>query len=236
MLTVQDIQSVRFEKVVFGGYDMKAVDEFLEQVTEDYAAMQKENAALKAKMKVLVDKIEEYRSIEEGMRRALASAQNIAQETLDKSKAEAEQLMTRTRSEAEHQIDGYRRRIISESKKLEEAKSHTAAFVAQISAFYEEQLKGLLALSASEQLQPAAPAMNVTAPLVSDIAEKAEPIPEETVPVELTPPVDPEPVQEPSKFKITEVTLGGDKPTDDTVHFDFGNLKFGSDYKPEDER
>ena len=49
MLTVQEIQAVNFEKAVFGGYDMKAVDEFLEHITEDYAAMQKENAALKEK-------------------------------------------------------------------------------------------------------------------------------------------------------------------------------------------
>lgn len=240
MLTVQDIQAVRFEKVVFGGYDMKAVDEFLEQVTEDFAALQKENAALKAKMKVLVDKIEEYRSIEEGMRRALASAQNIAQETLDKSKAEAEQLMTRTRTEAEHQIDGYRRQIAAESKKLEDAKAHTASFVAQISAFYEDQLKGLLALSASEQLQPAQPQpqSQPTAPIIPEAAPKAEPVYEEPSPAAVEEPVEePQRVKEPSKFKITEVTLGGsDKATADTVHFDFGNLKFGSDYKPEDEK
>ena len=56
MLTVQEIQAVNFEKAVFGGYDMKAVDEFLEHITEDFAALQKENAALKSKMKVLVDR------------------------------------------------------------------------------------------------------------------------------------------------------------------------------------
>lgn len=41
MLTVQEIQAVNFEKAVFGGYDMKAVDEFLEHITEDFAALQK---------------------------------------------------------------------------------------------------------------------------------------------------------------------------------------------------
>ena len=59
MLTVQEIQALTFEKAMFNGYDPKSVDEVIEQITEDYAAMQKENAALKAKMKVLVDKIDE---------------------------------------------------------------------------------------------------------------------------------------------------------------------------------
>ena len=77
-MTVQEIQEIGFEKAVFGGYDMKSVDTFLERVAEEFAAMQKENAALKAKMKVLVDKIEEYRGVEDGMRRTLMSAQSIA--------------------------------------------------------------------------------------------------------------------------------------------------------------
>lgn len=68
-MTVQEIQEIGFEKAVFGGYDMKSVDTFLERVAEEFAAMQKENAAMKAKMKVLVDKIEEYRGVEEGMHR-----------------------------------------------------------------------------------------------------------------------------------------------------------------------
>ena len=138
MLTVQEIQAMSFEKAVFGGYDMKGVDEFVEKITETIAALQKENAALKSKMKVLVDKIEEYRSVEDGMRRALVSAQNIAQETLEKSKTEAEQLLTTARTEAETRIENYRIQIANESKRLEEAKAKNAEFVAQLSAVYEE--------------------------------------------------------------------------------------------------
>ncbi len=152
MLTVQEIQAMSFEKAVFGGYDMKSVDEFMEKITETIAAVQKENAALKSKMKVLVDKIEEYRSVEDGMRRALVSAQNIAQETLEKSKTEAEQLLTTARNEAETRIENYRIQIATESKRLEEAKAKNAEFVAQLSAVYEEQLKSLVALSASDIL------------------------------------------------------------------------------------
>ncbi|MFR7645514.1 MAG: DivIVA domain-containing protein [Butyricicoccus sp.] len=91
-MTVQEIQEIGFEKAVFGGYDMKSVDTFLERVAEEFAAMQKENAAMKAKMKVLVDKIEEYRGVEEGMHRTLLTAQSIAQDTIDKAK-EAEDIV-----------------------------------------------------------------------------------------------------------------------------------------------
>lgn len=216
MLTVQEIQAVNFEKAVFGGYDMKAVDEFLEHITEDFAALQKENAALKAKMKVLVDKIEEYRSVEDGMRRALVSAQSIAQETLDKSKAEAEQLLLKARTEAETRIENYRMQIASEGKKLEEARAKNAEFVAQLSAVYEEQLKSLVALSASDIFEnesafPTEPISLATEPVVEQPGlddtqqfSMAEPTPEEA-PAE----------KKESRFKITEVALSSsDAPQD----------------------
>ena len=62
MITAQDIREKTFEKSRMNGYDMASVDDFLEELAEDIGASQKENAVLKSKMKVLVDKIEEYRA------------------------------------------------------------------------------------------------------------------------------------------------------------------------------
>ena len=57
MLTPQEVSGRAFSKAAFGGYNMAMVDEFLDEVTDDYTALYKENAALKAKLKVLVDKV-----------------------------------------------------------------------------------------------------------------------------------------------------------------------------------
>ena len=67
MLTPQEVSEHAFAKASFGGYNMAMVDEFLDVLTADYTTLYKENATLKAKMKVLVDKVEEYRSTEEAM-------------------------------------------------------------------------------------------------------------------------------------------------------------------------
>lgn len=217
MLTVQEIQAVNFEKAVFGGYDMKAVDEFLEHITEDFAALQKENAALKSKMKVLVDKIEEYRSVEDGMRRALVSAQGIAQETLDKAKTEAEQLVQKARNETEMRVESYRMQIAAASKKLEDAKAKNAEFVAQLSAVYEEQLKSLVALSASDLLE------TENAYPTEPISITPEPAVQKTV-LEDTQKfaIDTSASQEKSsKFKITEVSLpSSDEASAEKAPFD----------------
>ena len=68
MLTPQEVSTHSFAKASFGGYNMAMVDEFLDELTDDYTALYKENAALKAKLKVLVEKVEEYRATEDSMR------------------------------------------------------------------------------------------------------------------------------------------------------------------------
>ena len=78
MLTPQEVSERVFAKATFGGYNMAMVDEFLDVLTADYSTLYNENAVLKGKMKVLVDKVEEYKSTEEAMRKALMAAQRMA--------------------------------------------------------------------------------------------------------------------------------------------------------------
>ena len=66
MLSSRELREYSIEKAVFGGYDTKSVDSLLDQAADDMEALEKENAELRAKLKVLVDKIEEYRRVEIG--------------------------------------------------------------------------------------------------------------------------------------------------------------------------
>ena len=96
MFTPQQIDEISFDKAVFGGYDMASVDEFLEPLTEDYITLYKENALLKSKMRVLVEKLEEYRRNEASMRDAIVNAQK----TCDKMVREAEAKCTKMLNDA----------------------------------------------------------------------------------------------------------------------------------------
>ena len=97
MLTPQQIQEISFEKAVFGGYDMGSVDDFLEPLTEDYITLYKENSVLKSKMRILVEKLEEYRRQEGSMQNALMAAQK----TCDQMIAETEKKCAKLLREAE---------------------------------------------------------------------------------------------------------------------------------------
>ena len=93
MLTPQEVSERAFQKASFGGYNMAQVDEFLDILTGDYSALYNENAVLKNKMKVLVDKVEEYRSTEEAMRKALMAAQRMADDLVKEAERKKSELL-----------------------------------------------------------------------------------------------------------------------------------------------
>lgn len=87
MLTPQEVSNSVFEKAVFGGYDISAVDQFVEKLTKDYTELYRENETLKDRLRLLADRIEEYRTSEDAMRLALLSAKRAAREAEEKAKA-----------------------------------------------------------------------------------------------------------------------------------------------------
>ena len=205
-MTVQEIQEIGFEKAVFGGYDMKSVDTFLERVAEEFAAMQKENAAMKAKMKVLVDKIEEYRGRENNMGRVLS----IAEETLDRAKQEAASIVASAKSETADKLKATQAEIDTEAQKLEAARKNTVEFIARVSSVYQAQAKALVELAKSEKL--------VRQPQDQPKQEASA-----------------QPAQSQTAQKEQQVKADAPAQVEDaTRKFDFGELKFGAEYDPKD--
>ena len=99
MLTPQEVSERAFQKASFGGYNMAQVDEFLDILTGDYSALYNENAVLKNKMKVLVDKVEEYRSTEEAMRKALMAAQRMADDLVQEAERKKAEILAQAEKE-----------------------------------------------------------------------------------------------------------------------------------------
>jgi len=129
MLTPQEITEKVFVKAVFGGYDMTGVDDFLEALSADYAALYKENAILKSKLKVLVEKVEEYRSTEDAMRMALLTAQRMGEEITIEANKKKEETIQGAESEAKAKLDETARRIAEEEMRLDVAAKETAKFI-----------------------------------------------------------------------------------------------------------
>lgn len=141
MLTPQNFREKTFERAIFGGYDMGAVDDFLEEAATDYAAVAKENMVLKSKMKVLVDKIEEYRATEDSMRLTLLSAQKLCTQMEQEAKEKADSLIAEARIEAEHISREAHNQRITEEAKLLEAKRESTRYIENMRLACSRQLE-----------------------------------------------------------------------------------------------
>ena len=128
MLTPQEVSEHTFTKASFGsgGYNMAVVDEFLDLVTADYTTLYNDNAVLKSKLKVLADKVEEYRSTEDAMRKALMTAQRLADEMVREAEEKKAALLRDAEAEAAARTAELRREIQTEEQRLTAAQQATA--------------------------------------------------------------------------------------------------------------
>lgn len=182
MLTPQEIQNKKFEKAVFGGYDMSQIDDFLDEVLADYSDLYKENAALKAKMRVLVEKIDEYRAVDEQMRKALYSAQVSAEKTLEEARTEADAIIANARAEADRRCGDIEARIVQEQQRLVQMQAETASYADKIKQLLNRNIQVLDTIAAA----PYEPASQ-PAPVKEEV--KAAPVAEPEIPAEEKEPV-----------------------------------------------
>lgn len=193
MMTPQEAANCTFAKSMVGGYNMASVDEFLDKLTEDYAALYKENTALKAKLKVLADKTEEYREIEEAMRSTLLTAQRMATSIVNEAEQKRDALIADgtgtakarlaelqeevAREEARlaqvrRDVDG---QIAAEHRRLETAQGELRLFIQAVRGVCGKQLELLERLP---ELPVAPPAPEPPAEPETPPVEATRPVPE----------------------------------------------------------
>ncbi len=168
MLTPQEVSEHAFAKASFGGYNMGMVDEFLDTLTEDYTALYKENTALKAKMKVLVDKVEEYRSTEEAMRKTLLTAQTMADEMIKEAKRKQAAMISEAENQAAARLEVLRQEIAGEEARLAGAKNSTTSYLSKVQEMHRRELEYLASLESAAVTIPEPPAAD---PVISAVAE-----------------------------------------------------------------
>ena len=163
-MTPQDIREKTFEKAMFGGYDMAAVQNYQEEVATELANAQKEVAVLKGKMKVLVDKIEEYRASEDAMRLAILSAQKVGKQIEDDAQARADKILGEAKNTSDRILGGLQHETANEEAKLLNAKTSCAKFLEDVRNLCMNQLEYLDKLSGSKTAaaQPAAQPASVS--------------------------------------------------------------------------
>ena len=143
MLTPQEVSARSFTKTVMGGYNMTMVDEFLDELTDDYTSLYKENTSLKAKMKVLVEKVEEYRATEDSMRATLLTAQRMADSIVKEAEEKRDDILRQAEESAREKLEGLRKEAERYDKRLRQGQEEIQRFVAETRALCEKEMKFL---------------------------------------------------------------------------------------------
>ena len=239
MLTPQQVAEQTFNPVGRGknsGYNMEEVDNFLDQITADYTALANENTDLKNKLKVLADKITEYRETEDMMRSTLRSAQKTANDMVAEAEQKREGILDALEQDIRARKAAYDDEIAICRAQLAAARKETADYISSIQALTDRQqsfldtlpdlgldgeLEGETELEtpevpAEEPAAEEAVAEPETADSIGDLIadEAAEVIEDEEEEEAPAPAPQPEPVASSATSRI-----------------DFSNLKFGKDYK-----
>ena len=258
MFTPQEVSEKTFPKSssFSSGYDLAAVDEFLDTLTEDYTALYKENAALKAKLKILAEKLEEYRATEDTMRSMLLAAQKMAASMTDEAKEKSEKLLAEARSQREQILEeaqnaaavanrDFQQKTEAARQKLSAAEEAMKDYVAKSLALCRTQMQFLEQLPHSDLPAQEDAEAQETAP-----AAQAAPA-QETVPaqeaVQADEPRDDAPTQDTVRIIGKDILSAYEKQQapepDHTLHpdtdfvsefkLDLDELKFGRNYDPE---
>lgn len=197
MMTPQEVANCTFAKSMVGGYNMASVDDFLDKLTEDYAALYKENAALKAKLKMTVDKMAEYRESEDAIRSTLLAAQKMSTAMISEAEQKRDAMIgdatsaARNRmaelqqqiAEAERRLESVRfqvdKELETERKRLAVGQEQLRAFIRDVRAVCNEELAQLELLPELPPEEPK-PVIQVVPPAPVPVpAPEAEPEDEE---------------------------------------------------------
>ncbi len=149
MLTPMDIHAKEFSKS-FRGFNEEEVNDFLNEVMQDYANVIDEKECLSADLARARETIEDFRRIEQSMRETLAVAQKTAEDMTATAKRNAELTIETAAKEAQN----IRREATLQAKaQLDEAADKVRVIVAEYERLVREKHKFLRRMKGNVQAE-----------------------------------------------------------------------------------
>jgi cell division initiation protein len=145
ILTAQDIQSQQFH-VRFRGFDVEEVDDFLEKIATAFQAVSEENQKLKGRLETMEKDLATYQNQQKSFQSAIIAAQNVADGMKEKSREEAEAIVTEAQEEARRRREEANYEIGELKRKIDDLKSLRA----QAKDELRQQLKSYLHMLETE--------------------------------------------------------------------------------------
>ena len=152
MITPLDIENKKFAKQMMNGYSVEEVDDFLDDLTEDYTKNYKEVSELRNKVEELNNSLEHYKSIESTLQNTLVMAQTTAEDIKNVAQKQAEQIVSEAKGTAQKRVDALDNEIIAKTKELEDVKKQFDIYKAKMESLLISQLELLKDVNKDENV------------------------------------------------------------------------------------
>lgn len=167
MLTPQEAADHAFPRRMMGGYSMSDVDDFLDELIDDYTALYKENTALKAKLKVLVEKVEDYRSTEDSMRATLLTAQKMADAITKEAEEKRDAMLSEAENASRERLEIMQAELAETETRIRMGRDTLDKFRQEMQTLLNQQLAFLEQLPVLPLTPPSAPASDAAQPPIA---------------------------------------------------------------------
>lgn len=141
-ITPNEISNKEFKRGL-RGYDVDEVEEFLEQIVEDYEKLYKDNLNLKEKIAGLNEKLSHYTNIEETLQNTLIMAQNAADSARENAKKEGELIIRNAQEQAEEIKRKAQEDVLEITKKCEMLNQEFLMFNSRFRGMLHGQLESI---------------------------------------------------------------------------------------------
>lgn len=141
MITPLDIENKKFSKQMVNGYSVEEVDDFLDELTIDYARNYKEVNELRTKVEELNNSLAQYKTIEATLQNTLVMAQSTAEEVKNVAKQKADQIVDEAKSSVQKQVDDLNNEIIMRQRELDDVKKQFDIYKAKMESLLISQLE-----------------------------------------------------------------------------------------------
>ncbi|NLN41028.1 MAG: DivIVA domain-containing protein [Clostridiales bacterium] len=139
-LTPMDIHNKEFTRS-FRGYDEDEVDQFLDEIVEEFERLYKENIDLKDRLAMLVDQLNNYKTMENTLKETLVTAQKTADELAQSAQKKSDLIIEEAEKKARDIIDQANSKVIEIKKEFDEYRKQMQVFRSRFKNLLETQLE-----------------------------------------------------------------------------------------------
>jgi cell division initiation protein len=140
-LTPLEIRKQTFSRRRLGGIDSEEVQDFLNLVASELEELLRDNALAGERLTQADQKIHEFRSMEETLRRTLVRAEQLKNESKENARRECELVLQEARLRAERVLEDARNRLRQLTDEIEELQKKKEVFLHRFRSLVSMQME-----------------------------------------------------------------------------------------------